>query len=181
MVAASMALGRIRRLILVAPVNPWSFRRRKLAVLVSGPLVAPIFETLAPYCKFAHEPFLRRLFGDVRRIRPGTLEGYMTPLKGSHALEYGLGVLRTFNEDLEMLGNVLPRIADIPALLIWGSLDRAVDPASAGSLRKQFKDCQLIMFEGVGHLPYEEKPEEFNRVVSEFLKSSSPVVQPRVL
>jgi pimeloyl-ACP methyl ester carboxylesterase len=29
------------------------------------------------------------------------------------------------------------------------------------------------MLKGVGHLPYEEVPEEFNRVVAEFLEQSS--------
>jgi pimeloyl-ACP methyl ester carboxylesterase len=29
------------------------------------------------------------------------------------------------------------------------------------------------MLEGVGHLPYEETPEEFNRAVSSFLESKA--------
>jgi pimeloyl-ACP methyl ester carboxylesterase len=29
--------------------------------------------------------------------------------------------------------------------------------------------AKLVVFEGVGHLPYEEVPEEFNAVLMEFL------------
>jgi pimeloyl-ACP methyl ester carboxylesterase len=64
---------------------------------------------------------------------------------------------------------VLPRIANIPTLLTWGNKDTAVDPASAAELKKYFRDCRLVMFDGVGHLPYEEAPDEFNRAVIEFL------------
>jgi len=29
--------------------------------------------------------------------------------------------------------------------------------------------CRLVAFSGVGHLPYEEAPQEFNRALIEFL------------
>jgi pimeloyl-ACP methyl ester carboxylesterase len=180
MIAASLAPHRIRRLILVAPINPWSSLRKQLAALLGNPLVAPILLALAPHCEVFYEAFLRRLYGDTQRIPPGTLEGYVRPLRIPGALRYGLGVLRSWKQDLEQLGNILPQIAHIPALLIWGSLDRAVDPGSAEYLKHQFKDCRLVMFDGVGHLPYEEAPDEFNRVMAQFLESSCSVAQPRV-
>jgi pimeloyl-ACP methyl ester carboxylesterase len=36
-------------------------------------------------------------------------------------------------------------------------------------LRQQFRDCQFEVFDGVGHLPYEEVPESFNSSVIAFL------------
>jgi pimeloyl-ACP methyl ester carboxylesterase len=36
-------------------------------------------------------------------------------------------------------------------------------------LRRQFMDCRIESFEGVGHLPYEEVPDEFNSAVLKFL------------
>ena len=36
-------------------------------------------------------------------------------------------------------------------------------------LQAQFTDCQAVFLDGVGHLPYEEVPEEFNRMVAAFL------------
>jgi pimeloyl-ACP methyl ester carboxylesterase len=38
-------------------------------------------------------------------------------------------------------------------------------------LAKHFSHAKLMVFQGVGHLPYEECPEEFNRVLIEFLTS----------
>jgi pimeloyl-ACP methyl ester carboxylesterase len=75
----------------------------------------------------------------------------------------------SWNRDLEELESVSPLIKNIRTLLIWGSADTAVDPASAEPLKRRFSDCQLVMFDGVGHLPYEEVPEEFNRTVTKFL------------
>jgi pimeloyl-ACP methyl ester carboxylesterase len=169
MMLAALAPDRIRRLILVAPVNPWSAHGRHLSVLLSSPLIAPLFLNLAPRVRILDEFYHRRMFGDPRRIPPDSLEGYRKPMRIPGSYEYGLAVLRSWNCDLRELQSVLPRIANIPTLLIWGSLDAAVDPASAAQLNQRFRDCRMVMFDGVGHLPYEEAPEEFNRAVTEFL------------
>ena len=169
MMAAALAPDRVERLVLVAPVNPWSAHGQRLAALLSSRPIAPLFANVAPHLKVVHSFLLRRLYGDTRRIRPGTLAGYEAPFSIPGAFEYGLSVLRTWSPDLKELESVLPRIAHIPALLLWGSVDPAVDPASATQLRQQFKDCRVVMLEGVGHLPYEEVPEGFNHAVSEFL------------
>jgi len=169
LMAAALAPDRIRRLILVAPVNPWSAHGKRFSVFLSHPLVAPLFLTLAPRVRILDEFYLRRMFGDPRRIPPDSLEGYRKPMRIPGSYEYGLSLLRSWNRDLKELEAMLPRIAHLPTLLIWGSLDTAVNPASAAHLKQRFRDCRLVMIEGAGHLPYEETPEEFNRAVAEFL------------
>jgi pimeloyl-ACP methyl ester carboxylesterase len=78
------------------------------------------------------------------------------------------------------LETALPKIRDYPTLLIWGTKDRAVDFRSAEPLRKTFRDARLVAFEGVGHLPYEEAPEDFNRALIHFFTSSQfPVLSPQ--
>ena len=173
MTLAALAPERIRRLILVDPVNPWSAHGKHLSVLLGNPLVTPLFLTLAPRVRILDEFYHRRMFSDSRRIPPDSLEGYRKPMRIPRSYEYGLAVLRSWNRDLRELESVLPRIAHIPTLLIWGSSDTAVDPASAQQLQQRSRDCRLIMLEGVGHLPYEEVPEEFNRAVTAFLSANS--------
>jgi pimeloyl-ACP methyl ester carboxylesterase len=169
MTTAALAPDRIRRLILVAPVNPWSRPGRHLAAFLSHRLVASHFLRIAPLLAPFHGFFLRRLYGDPRRIRPGTLEGYSAPFLLPGAVEHGVRILRSWGPDLEELRGLLPRITSIPTLLLWGAEDAAVDPSSSEPLRHQFQNCQVRLFEGVGHLPYEEVPEEFNAAVAEFL------------
>jgi pimeloyl-ACP methyl ester carboxylesterase len=53
--------------------------------------------------------------------------------------------------------------------MMWGSKDGAVYALSAEKLAKYFPDSKTIIFPGIGHLPYEECPEEFNRALIEFL------------
>jgi pimeloyl-ACP methyl ester carboxylesterase len=173
MMAAASTPTRFPRLILVDPVNPWSARGKFLSVVLSNPLVAPVFTMAAPRLRFVQEYYLRRLYADTRKIRPGTLEGYNRPLRQPGVVAHGVDILRSWNRDLKELESVLPRIADIPTLLIWGDRDAAVDPASAARLKAQFQHCELVMLEGVGHLPYEEAPDEFNRAVLRFLGGES--------
>jgi len=70
---------------------------------------------------------------------------------------------------LRELESVLPKLRDIPTLLLWGSNDVAVYATSAARLREHFASSRLVVFPGAGHLPYEEYPEEFNRAVIQFL------------
>ena len=174
MMAASLAPDRIRRLILVAPVNPWSLFGKPTAEFLSNRFIAPVFLSFAPLLNIIHGYLLRRLYGDSSRIRPGTLKGYSAPFGMPGAFRYGISVLSTWGQDLQHLESVLPRIAHIPTFIIWGSVDNAVDPASAPKLSQQFQNCRVMMLEGVGHLPYEEVPDEFNRAVVDFLANVQP-------
>ncbi len=79
MMAAAIAPERVRRLVLVAPVNPWSNHGKRMAAFLSSRPIAPIFSLVAPHLEFTHDYFLRRLYGDRSRIRPGTLAGYSAP------------------------------------------------------------------------------------------------------
>ena len=169
MMAAAFAPEKIRRLILVDPVNPWSAHGKFLTAFLSSSPIAPLFLNLAPQVRILDEYYHRRMFGDPRRIPPDSLEGYRKPMRIPGSYEYAIAVARSWNHDLKELEQMLRRISQIPTLLVWGGSDRAVYPASALQLKQYFKNCRLVIFEGVGHLPYEEVPDEFNRAVAEFL------------
>ena len=170
MTLAGLAPQRIRKLILVAPANPWSPRGRWLIPVLINPMVAPIFLKLAPHFHWLQEYYFRRLIADTRRLRPGTTEGYLERLHSRDAFEYGISVLRSWNGDMKELEASIAKIATIPALLIWGDRDGAVYPESARELKQRLHNRRLLMLEEVGHLPYEEVPEEFNRAVASFLE-----------
>jgi len=160
----------IRRMVLSAPANPWSKHGRLLAPVLGSSAGSALFRTIFPLVHFAHPWVLSRLYGDRRRISPGTLEGYQAPFDSPGGFEYGLAVARCWRADMTQIESVLPRIAHIPTLLIWGKLDVAVLPESAPELQKRFQNCQLVMFDDAGHVPYEEVPERFNRTVLDFLE-----------
>jgi len=168
MLLASEAPDRVRRLILVAPANPWAVYPRWLLRIVrspAGPLLLSNLSRLPAFRRLV----LNRLYGDVRRIPPGTLDGYWTAAKLPGTVEYGVKIARCWEDDLALLPDILPRIAQIPTLLLWGSRDPAVPLASADQLCRVFRGAELVVIEGAGHLPYEETPQQFNAAVGEFL------------
>ncbi len=179
MMLAGMAPRRVRRLVLVAPVNPWSRHGRLFAqVLGSGP-GALLLRTIQPCLRPTHRYFLARMYGDPRRIAAGTVEGYSAALTIPGTAEYLLGVVRGWQEDLRELERALLSITNISTLLVWGDRDRAVPLESAEVLASRFLDARLLVIRGAGHLPYEECPGEFNQAVLGFLKlSPSPSAVP---
>ena len=177
-IAAGGSRPRLRRLVLVAPVNPYSQHGKRLAPFFGTPFGAALFRSLISPTKMMYPYFHRRMYGDRGKIPAGTLEGYMAPLAIPGLFEHGLSIVRTWTADLKELEGLLPKLQAIPTLLMWGSKDPAVYVSSMEPLARHFANVQTIVFPGVGHLPYEECPEEFNRALIEFLTSevNSPLL-----
>ena len=60
---------------------------------------------------------------------------------------------------------------NMPTLIVVGSLDEFTPVADAEFMRDRIPDAKMAVIEGAGHMPNLENPAEFNRLVSEFLKS----------
>jgi 3-oxoadipate enol-lactonase len=65
---------------------------------------------------------------------------------------------------------VLPMVA-VPCLVITGSLDRITPPALGMELAELIPDAKYHMIRNASHISNQDQPDEFNRVVYEFLKS----------
>jgi pimeloyl-ACP methyl ester carboxylesterase len=174
--AAAECLGRARgssprvgRLILVCPVNPYSSHGRWMAPFFATHFGAALFRMAVRHMPFLYPYFHGRLYGDRNSIPPGSLEGYRAPLAVPGLFEHALSIVRTWTADLRELEALLPTLVPIPTLLMWGNKDPAVYVSSMTQLARHFPQVRTIVFPGVGHLPYEECPEEFNRVLIEFL------------
>jgi pimeloyl-ACP methyl ester carboxylesterase len=164
--------SRLRRLVLVAPINPWSQHGKILAPLAGSVFGAIIFRRAIARWPSIHDIGLRRMFGDSSKIPSDSIKGYRIPIIKNHADHHALRIVKNWTADLAELKTALPKIRDYPTLLMWGTKDGAVYFQSAESLRQNFRDARLVAFEGVGHLPYEEVPEDFNRALIDFLTSS---------
>jgi pimeloyl-ACP methyl ester carboxylesterase len=165
--------SRLRRLILVAPVNPWSRHGKWLAPFVGSPFGSLLFRNTLERWRSLDHLWLRRMFGDKSRIPPDSLDGYRVPVLKNQGLRHGAKIVKNWTADLAEIEKALPKIRDYPTLLIWGTKDRAVDFESAQWLRGNFDNIRLVTFEGVGHLPYEEAPAQFNQALIDFLASAS--------
>jgi pimeloyl-ACP methyl ester carboxylesterase len=156
-------------LVLSAPVNPWSELGLERVRFFAGPLGSTLLRLAMPFSRPVHLKALQRMYGDPERIPPGTLEGYSEIMLRRGRAQNIVGTLRCWERDLEAMGEALTQVK-APALLIWGTRDGAVDLRSAEVLRRRLPNCELAIIEGAGHLPFEETPEEFNRLVMGFLE-----------
>jgi pimeloyl-ACP methyl ester carboxylesterase len=175
MCAAAESLNRndlrVRSLVLVAPVNPYSAHGQWLAAFAGtrfgSALVRAVLEQMPGLYPFWHA----RMFADRKKIPPGSLEGYKAPLSTPGLFDHALSIVSTWGADLRELEGLLPRLGTIPTSLQWGTKDPAVYFSSLEPLARFFPNAQKVLFPGIGHLPYEECPEEFNQALVRFLKS----------
>src|SRR5262249_19787688 len=64
-----------------------------------------------------------------------------------------------------------PLLSDIavPTLIIVGSDDEFTPVRDAEFMRQRIPNSRMVVIGGVGHMPNLERPDEFNRIVAEFL------------
>lgn len=168
-VAVERGRPKIEKLILVDAINPWSRIGRKRVALLSNALGAFAFRHAFPYLRHTHGFFVRRMYGNPSLVTKAALQGYAAGLAQPRSADYGIGVVRSWHKDLRWLKELYPRLRGIPTLLLWGERDLAVSPESARELQRALPGSELTVLPGIGHMPYEECPEQFNRIVLDFL------------
>ena len=165
---AGIAPERLRSMVLVSPANPFASHYRAVVNFYLSTW-GRMFMRIAPYLPGrAWDYGIGRMYAHPGRMSQGTGIGYARALRQRGTTEYILNCLETFAEDVEGLRAKLPLISRIPTVLIWGDYDSVVELSSSYSLQEALQ-AELIVMKGVGHLPYEEDPEEFNRIVVEYL------------
>jgi pimeloyl-ACP methyl ester carboxylesterase len=174
LLAKRKMLHRIRRLVLVSPINPWSSNGRLLTRMFATALGGEFVLRVLPKLDVVLTRYFKRLYGDPKRISPGSIEGYDAGLEVPGSFEHLLRIVRSWPDDLALIKQSLPAIGELPTLLLWGSRDKAVFPSSIHQLQSRLKNSALVLMRGVGHLPYEEVPAEFDRAVCDFLLRDTP-------
>ncbi len=163
--------GRIRALVLVAPANPWSEFGQKRIRLLSTAWGGIMLRMAFPFSGPVHAVALRRMYGDPQRVTPDSRKGYVANIVRPARAQNALSALRNWRTDMETLQSLIPTV-QVPTLLITGERDRAVSPGSCQVLSKQLPHCEHVVLPELGHLPFEEAPEQFNQMVLEFLEQS---------
>ncbi|MCA9928750.1 MAG: alpha/beta hydrolase [Anaerolineales bacterium] len=75
-------------------------------------------------------------------------------------------------EEIELAPPAITRLGeiDIPTMVISGNLDVIEFQEISNLLADNIKNVKQIVMSGVAHLPSMEKPDEFNRIVRDFVK-----------
>jgi pimeloyl-ACP methyl ester carboxylesterase len=167
---AALSPARVRSLVLAAPVNPWSDFGLDRVRFFSGRWGATLLRLAVPFSRPLHLTALERMYGDPAKVAAETLEGYSRMMLRKGRARNIIQTLRCWEKDLKALREAVDRVQS-PTLLVWGARDGAVDVRSAQALLRKLPECELAVLEGAGHLPFEEMPEEFNRVALGFLEN----------
>jgi 3-oxoadipate enol-lactonase len=85
-----------------------------------------------------------------------------TPDRGGAAAMKGMAARP---DSMEMLGKIL-----VPALIIVGEDDAITPVEAAEQMHNAIRGSQLVRIPDCGHMSCMERPDEFNRAVSQFLK-----------
>jgi len=160
--------AKVRSLVLVAPVNPWSNFGTGRIRFLNGRLGSAFLKAVWPISHPLYRIALVGMYGDPSRLSAATFEGYRSQIMRPGRVNNILNTLSGWERDIDVLRAAIRKIK-ARSLLIWGTRDGAVDVRSAEPLRCALPQCELAMIQGAGHLPFEETPEEFNRLVLGFI------------
>ncbi len=169
-VAATIALDHpeiVEKLVLVGAVTNNKPTRYMLMRLFGSPIIGDILSPLVVGSRRLLRMRMKRVYDrhawelDERRVQARHL-----PLatRGTHR-----AIIRTVRRwDAERISRDAHLLTQ-PTLILWGDKDREVPLADGERLQQEIPNSRLIVFRECGHLPHEEYPEEFTKLVSEFL------------
>jgi pimeloyl-ACP methyl ester carboxylesterase len=160
---------RVRSLILFAPANPFCTSPDTMIRFYSS-FPGRMLAKLAPYVPLRMKIIaVGRMYGDPARIGEDCVQKYIDELRVPGTIDHILAIVGCWFSDMAKLRTILPQVADVPTLLLWGDRDRAVSAASGVRL-KQAIGCELIVVPGGGHVLFEEMPQESNEIMLEWLR-----------
>jgi len=98
-------------------------------------------------------------------------QAYAQPLeaRGLRQTVLALERLEGFEELMSQVATELPRLVDIPTLIIWGHPDRYFRTGELERLKNLFRAAVVHEIPGGGHFPQEDAPEAVTAALIDFL------------
>jgi pimeloyl-ACP methyl ester carboxylesterase len=173
-VAVTVALDHpelVEKLVLVGAVNNNRPTRYLLMRLFGSPIIGDILSPLLVGSRSLLRLRMKRVYDrhswelDERRV-----EARHLPLRTRGAHRAIIRTVRRWDADrVSREAHLLTQ----PTLLLWGDMDREVPLQDGERLQRAIPNARLLVFRACGHLPHEEYPETFVKLVSEFVGNSS--------
>jgi pimeloyl-ACP methyl ester carboxylesterase len=163
---ATLAPARVQQLILVdaagPPFTPESVPIGFMAARL--PVLGWISQHLTPRELVADS--VASVYADRSRVSPALVDRY-------HELTLREGNRRALNLRLNqmVIGEDAERIAQVkqPTLILWGAQDRLIPPSVGRDFARRIAGSQLVVLDGLGHVPQEEDPVRSVEPVKAFL------------
>jgi pimeloyl-ACP methyl ester carboxylesterase len=168
-VAATCALDhqqRVEKLVLVGTVNNNEPLRYNLMRLFGSPLLGDVVSPLLIGSRRLLRKRMKRVYDrhewvlDERRV-----DARHFPLRAAGTQRAIIRTVRGW--DAERISRDAHLIKQ-PTLLLWGENDIEIPLADGERLHQAIPGSRLVVFLNCGHLPHEEYPEAFTKVVTDF-------------
>ena len=179
-ISATCALNypeRVERLVLVDAVINDEVKEQKLLRLAAAPVMGDLLSPLVLGSPRLMRWRMRQTYsnGNARLFDDERLNTQHLPLRSADTQRAVLQTLR--NWDAAHVERDAHRITQ-PTLLIWGEDDRDTPLRHGERLHAEIPHSRLIVFPACGHLPQEERPDEFAGLVAGFCRSREASASP---
>ena len=159
--------SRVRSMVLFAPANPFCQKPEPLIRFWNSPAGWVVARLLPFVPRLILDEAHRRVYADPAKAQSCTMEGYRTGLNQA-SIAHLLRIVNMWWTDMRELQIRLGDAARVRALLIWGDRDGVVSVES-GELLAQVLGARLLVFPGVGHLPFAEDAKAANEAMLDWL------------
>jgi 2-hydroxy-6-oxonona-2,4-dienedioate hydrolase len=109
------------------------------------------------------------VFYDPRFVTEGLIDDVLEMLMDRTYVRFLIRVAKA-TRDYNVKGE-LERLK-LPTLIVWGQNDKITPPLVAQEFKEHLERAQLVFLDRCGHSPPMEQPEEFSRILRDFLKES---------
>lgn len=159
----ALTYDRVTHLILIAPYG-YRSRRYPLAITLGRiPLVRRLFSIVTPRWFVAYN--VRSAYGDPGKVTSETVDRYHALLMREGNREAALEVIRQLRpERTDDLSDIA-----VPTLVLWGAADRWIHSDNATRFGHDIPDCEVIIYDGGGHVLMEDLPGQTVHDVLTFL------------
>lgn len=155
---ASTQNPRIKKIILSSPAGIM----KKSTPVLDAYIMAALHPT-PESVKLAYQ----MMTGNNAEIKSESVENFISSMERHNAKMVFLSTLLGMKNSpaiTEKLG-----LIKIPTLILWGSNDRMIPVEYSKDFVSSIPNSELVIMDGCGHIPYEEKPLEFSKIVLDFL------------
>ncbi len=148
----------IKKVVMISPAGMMKESTPTLDAYTMAALY-PTYETV----KTAYEMMMNQKNGPSQR----TIDNFIANMSQPNAKMVFLSTLLGLKNSPVITKKL--QLINIPTLIVWGSNDNMIPVKYAKDFVSAIKNSNLIVMEGCGHIPYEEKPDEFSKMILEFL------------
>ena len=121
--------------------------------------------------RFRVRQILKQVYVDHAQVDDDLVESIERPARESDARECFYHISQSSGNTRIDVNDLLDSLK-IPLLLLWGEQDPWMTPEKASTIRGRYSRAEYAGFVG-GHCPHDDSPEESNRILLSWLKSTA--------